>query len=101
MRNLRLPEQRVGDWKYREGDDEEADATVGEHSTSQDHRHGRARLSKSLDDAFGDRQSGAAVVHELAEYAAQQEQREEIPDEIRRGLHERQRPLGQHRLSRK
>jgi hypothetical protein len=31
---------------------------------------------------------GAAIIHQLAEYRSQQEQREELSDETRRGGHE-------------
>ena len=42
----------------------------------------------------------AALVHELAEHGAEQEQREELTDEVRGARHERLRPVSEHGLPR-
>ena len=47
-----------------------------------------------------DRRDGAAVIHELAEQPAEQEQGQPSPNEARRTPHEGLRPMGEERLAR-
>ena len=95
MRNRRLPEQRVRHREHGEGDDEEADTAIGERCTSQHHRHDRTRLSQPLGYRAGHGKRRTAIIHELAEYAPEQEEREKIHDETSRALHKGQGPFGE------
>ena len=95
MRNRRLPEQRVRHREHGEGYDEEADTAIGERCTGQHHRHDRTRLSQPLGYGAGHGKRRAAIIHELAEYAPEQEEREKIHDETSRALHKGQRPFGE------
>jgi hypothetical protein len=100
MRNRRLPEQRVRHREHGEGYDEEADTAIRERCTSQYHRCDSTRLSQPLGYSASHGKRRSAIIHELAEYAPQQKEREKIHDETSRALHKGQRPFGEYRLSR-
>ena len=96
--DVRRLEQGAGHRREDEEGDEQADAAVGHERTSQhDREHGAAR-AQPLGHEAGDRLHRAAVVHELAENSAEQEQRKELRQEAGRATHEGLGPMGEQRL---
>jgi hypothetical protein len=72
----------------RKCDDEQRDATAGQHRAGQHHRQHGAPRAQPVDEAQRDRARRARVLHQLAEQRAQQEQREEQRDEAAGSGHE-------------
>ena len=66
--------------EHEEGD-EQADAAVGDERAGQHHRQHRAARAELSRSCSGDRGDRAAVLHQLAEHRAEQEQRKELREE--------------------
>ena len=99
MRNRGLSEQRVGHRVQREGNNEQAHAAVREYRAREYDRHHRARCAHPLRDRARNRKRRSAVVHQLAEHGAEQEEREELDDEATGAGHQRLRPMREQRLA--
>ena len=100
MRNRSLPEQRVGHRVQRERNDEQAHAAVRKYRAREYDRHHRMCCAHPLGDRARDRKRRPAVVHQLAEHCAEQEEREELDDEATGAGHQRLRPVREQRLAR-
>ena len=101
IRNVRRAEQRLRHRREHEEGDEQAHAAVGDERAREHDRQHRALGTEALRHEARDRRDRAAVVHQLAEHGAQQEQREELQDESGRRAHERDRPVREQRLARR
>jgi hypothetical protein len=84
--------------QYEKGD-EETDAAVGDHRARENHSEYGVACAQTLRHEARDRFHGAAVVHELAEQRAEQEQRKELREKLRGVAHERLCPMGKKRLA--
>ena len=85
---------------HEEGD-EQADAAIGDDRSAQNDRENGALRAELLGHEIGDRRHRAAVLHQLAEQRAEQEERKELGQKAGRAAHERLRPVGEQRLPRK
>jgi hypothetical protein len=94
------PRKTLRHRRQHEERDEEADAAVGHHGAREHDRQDRMTRAQLLDDEVRDRLGGAAVIHELAEQRAEQEQGKELTEKLRRAGHERLRPMGEQGLPR-
>ena len=99
MRNVGFAEEGNGHRRQYEEGDEEADATVGHSGASKDHRKDRAAGTQFRRHVARNGANRAAVVHQLPEQRAEQENREELCDEACRCFHEGLCPVGQQRLA--
>ena len=100
VRDVRRAEQRLRHRRQHEERDEQADAAVGDQRAGEHDREHRALRPEPLGHEARDRRHRAAVLHQLAEQRAEQEQREELHEESRRRAHEGLRPVGEQRLAR-
>ena len=98
---LASAEQRLRHRHQHEERDEQADAAVGDQRARQHDREDGAAGTQLFRHEMGDGRHRPAVVHQLAEHRAQQEQREELQDEARGRTHERHRPVREQRLARR
>ena len=85
--------------RQHEVGDEKADAAIGDDGAGQHHGQHRTLRAQLLRHEAGDRPDGAAVLHQLAEQGAEQEQREELRHEPRGAAHEGLRPVRQQGLA--
>ena len=79
----RRAEQVLRHGRDHEEGDEEADAAVGDDRSAQNDRENGALRAELLGHEIGDRRHRAAVLHQLAEQRAEQEEREELGEEAR------------------
>ena len=82
-----LAEQREGERKHREGDDEQAHAAIREHGAGADDGDQRMTGTEPLHDPLRDAVGRAAVFHHLAEDRAEQEDEEPRGDEAAEPRH--------------
>ena len=93
--------QRLRHRPEHEEGDEQTHAPVGDQRAGQhDRQHGAARPER-LGHEASDGRDRAAVVHELPEHGAEQEQREELGEKAARRSHEGLRPARQERFARR
>ena len=94
--NVRGAEYSLRHRHEHEERDEQADATIGDERTGEHDRESGAARPQLLRHEIGDRGHRAAIFHQLSEQGAQQEDREELRDKVRRAVHENLRPIGNH-----
>ena len=99
-RDVRGPEHLLRHGHQHEKGDKDADAAIGDYGRGEHDREHRAACSQPFGQETRDRGDRTAVVHELAEQPAEQEQGKPLRDEASRTAHERLRPVGEERLAR-
>jgi hypothetical protein len=78
-----------------EDGNEQADAPIGNQRAREYDRKHHAALSQPFRHEISDGRHGTAVLHELAEYRAEQEQRKELGQKACSAAHENLRPVGE------
>lgn len=97
--NPRAAKQRL---RHRNDDkegDEQADAAVGDQRACEHDREDDPAFAQAPGDEARDRSDRAAVVHELSEHGAEQKNRKELREKLRRTTHEGLRPVGKQWLA--